>query len=245
MSVKRRRLRKVLLVLVAVVAVVAIAGISRVDERPYATTAAFQKTVADLDAATAMIAFARGPLLAGFGEANLTPNLSGTQDDWHTGTFPRLSLAGASARLDSPAEGVHDPLWVKSIALQVGERKVVLTALDMLLVPREVADIVIADLPTLGLDRAGLYLGTTHTHSGLGGWGSHWTDVLTAGLPRAGVCAGPSNERRYCGLARAAIGTARHVVEKSSDLLVVFPVERGRHDAQDAIGKCGRDVGHL
>ncbi len=184
---RRSSLRRNLVLLLILIVVAALAAVSRVDERPYQSWDAYKETVAALDAAAAKLTFARGPMMAGFGKATLTPTLTGASDDWHTGTFPSIPLAGDSARFGGGASGVHDPLWVKTIAVRVGGKTVVLVSPDILMISRDVSDILTADLPSLGLDRTGLYLGATHTHSSVGGWGSHWTDAITAGFHRTGV----------------------------------------------------------
>ncbi len=183
---KRRALKKSLALLAFLLVAAGFASVTPVDRTPYTQLDAYHRTTSALDAAAAAVVVAHGPLMAGFGEASLTPNLAGNPD-WHTGTFPGLPLAGFSARRGAKAEGVHDPLWVKTIALQEGNARVVLVSLDMLLVPRQVTDIVEARLTALGLDRAGLYLSATHSHSSIGGWGRNWTYELAAGLHRDGT----------------------------------------------------------
>lgn len=169
---------------------VVLAGVSLVlpvDERAYTEWPAYAATVAALDRQAAKVAIAHGPLEAGFGRASLTPNLQGSTEDWRTGTFPGLSLAGFSERRGAPATGVRDRLWVKSIALRAGGQTVVITSVDALIVPPSVTELLAKRVSALGLTRAQLFLTATHTHSGPGGWGRDWASGLVAGPAREGV----------------------------------------------------------
>jgi hypothetical protein len=94
------------------------------------------------------------------------------QDDPGNGQFRTLPLAGYGDRKGHPARGAHDDLFVKCIAIRVGNRLGVMIGADALIIPREVADIASERLAKdSGLHREDLYLSATHTHSSLGGWG--------------------------------------------------------------------------
>ena len=117
----------------------------------------------------------KGPLRAGWARRRLTPSLGHREDDGAQGRFRALPLAGFGARRGRPATGVRQDLWVKALALQVAEQRVVFIASDLLIVPREVADGVISNLTSRpGLRRDQVYFTATHTHGSLGGWGEGW-----------------------------------------------------------------------
>jgi neutral ceramidase len=183
--VRRRLHLRVLLAFVALFAVVGAGLVTPVDERPYDAWDTYRQTMGELNEEG--LRAARGFLEAGFGKASLTPRLDGSAPDWRTGVFPDLPLAGFSERRGASATGVHDPLWVKTIALRVRGQTVVLTSLDMLIVPPSVSELVAARLPSAGLSRDQLYLSATHTHSGPGGWGKDWVTRLVAGPYHEGV----------------------------------------------------------
>jgi hypothetical protein len=68
------------------------------------------------------------------------------------------------------------------VALRVGERRVVLVAVEALIVPAEVTDLAMAQLARdPQLTRGQVYLGATHTHCSLGGWGEGWVGEAFAG----------------------------------------------------------------
>lgn len=177
------------LVVLVVVAVVAL--VSPVDDRPYLRTPYHSNTVGRLNAALAALppAEAKGhPLTAGWARVKLTPRLGAAADSPEKGEFRWVPLAGFGARRGAPAEGIHDDVWVKALALESGGRRVVFVGIDALIVPREVSEAVAAELGrSPGLRREELYLGATHTHSSLGGWGEGVVAEAFAGDYQPGV----------------------------------------------------------
>jgi hypothetical protein len=184
---RARRFAVAVGIFLAVIVAIAIAVIAPVDDRPYAEKPNYRETIAALDAAAAAVATVHGPLSIGFGEASFTPDLSGDTDDWRSGKFPGLPLAGFTERRGAPATGIRDPLWVKSIAIEVGGERVVLTSVDVLMIPPGVTELLKPVLGQYGLDRSRLYLAATHTHSGPGAWGEGLLYALSAGAHRDGV----------------------------------------------------------
>jgi len=83
-----------------------------------------------------------------------------------------LPLAGYGNRHGKPASGVHDDLYVKAVAVRVGNRVGVMVGADALILPPEVTDLAMRRLgQELKLSREQVYLSATHTHCSLGGWG--------------------------------------------------------------------------
>lgn len=166
---KSRRWRIVLAGCVAGLAAVMAAATAPTDGTPYAARPQYPLSVENVAASVSRVRLAEGAVEAGFGRASLTPKLG--KDDWLTGSFETLPLAGYGDRGGAAATGVHDPLFVRSLALRVGGETLVVTSFDMLLVPGAVAEALAADLrASLGLERRQLYLGATHTHASFGGW---------------------------------------------------------------------------
>lgn len=153
-----------------------------VDGRPYAGQGYYAETDARLRSQAHTNHPVRGELAAGFGRARLTPAIHATQDAPAKGEFRSLPLAGYGNRHGKPASGVHDDLWVKAIALRVRDRIGVMVGADALIIPPEVTERVARQLQqALGLQREQIYLGATHTHSGVGGWGEGIVGELFAG----------------------------------------------------------------
>ena len=158
------------------------------DYQPYFETGYYAKTMGRLAAATNAVRWAQGGLEVGMGRAILTPTLGGTNEDAAHGRFRAVPLAGFGNRQGKPAKGVHDDVWAKAIAVRIDGQTAVWLGIDALIVPWEVADAVARQLAeNPGLRREQLYLGATHTHSSLGGWGEGIVAEAFAGPFQPGV----------------------------------------------------------
>jgi hypothetical protein len=183
-----RIILRVLLGLAALVVVALVACLDGVDYRPYFRESYYSETVSRLRARAATNTVARGELAAGFGRALLTPAVNAPQDDPAHGQFRALPLAGYGDRKGRPATGAHDDIYVKAVALRVGDRLGVMLGADALIIPREVADAAAQRLEQeLGLRREQLYLSATHTHCSLGGWGEGVAGEAFAGKFQPGA----------------------------------------------------------
>jgi neutral ceramidase len=160
---------RIFVALLLLLAIIAVATLDTVDYRPYFRQPYYQQTIARLQTAAKTNSLARGNFSAGFGATKLTP------------TFPS-PLAGYGDRKGKLATGVHDDLFVKAVALRVGNRTGIIFGADALIVPREVADAAAAKLKQeFGLNRDQLYFSATHTHCSLGGWGHGIVGEMFAG----------------------------------------------------------------
>jgi len=177
-----RKLRQVGAALAALAAATAVVCLDFVDHRPYFREDYYTETAARERDTRSAGGVVRGELTAGFGLARLTPTINAPQDDPVKGQFRSLPLAGYGSRRGQPATGTHDDLFVKAVALRVGERTVVMVGMDALIVPFEVAEVATRRLAEeLKLAREQIYLGATHTHASLGGWGEGWVAQSFAG----------------------------------------------------------------
>lgn len=170
------------------IVVVSILSFDGVDYRPYLREPYYTETAARLRATLATNSVVRGELAAGFGRARLTPTLNAPEDDPAKGLFRSLPLAGYGQRSGRPALGVHDDLYVKAVALRVGDRLGVMIGADALIIPPEVTEAAMRAIEReLKLGRAQIYLSATHTHCSLGGWGEGLVGEAFAGGFQAGV----------------------------------------------------------
>jgi hypothetical protein len=184
----RRNILRTSAAAIALVLVLGFACLDGVDYRSYLQESYYSNTTARLRAIAGTNTPARGPLAAGFGRALLTPKINAPSDIPAEGIFRSLPLAGYGNRHGKPALGVHDDLYVKAVALRVGERLIVMVGADALIIPPEVTDKVRQCLSReLKLSREQLYLSATHTHSSLGGWGEGMVAEAFAGGFRPGV----------------------------------------------------------
>lgn len=177
-----RILLRICLALVFLAVVTAFVCLDGVDFRPYFRQPYYAETVARLKAGAETNQVVRGELEAGFGRAVLSPTLNAPQDDGVHGRFHDLPLAGYGSRHGLPAKGVHDDVCIKALALKAGSRLGVMVGADALIVPSEVAELATRRLhDELGLSREQVYLGATHTHCSLGGWGEGFVAESFAG----------------------------------------------------------------
>ena len=187
-----KRFNRILLrcsaVLALIVVTLGVVGLDGVDYRPYLREPYYTETAARWRAHQATNTVVRGELAAGFGRARLTPTINAPADDPAKGQFRSLPLAGYGQRNGRPARGVHDDLYVKAVAVRVGDRLGVMIGADALIIPPEVTDTVMRDLEReFKLTREQLYLSATHTHCSVGGWGEGWVAEAFAGGFQPGV----------------------------------------------------------
>jgi hypothetical protein len=177
-----RILLRLALVLAALIVGLLMLSLEGVDYRPYLREPYYAETTARLHAHQATNTMARGELAAGFGRARLTPTINAPSDDPAKGQFRSLPLAGYGNRHGKPATGAHDDLYVKAVALRVGDRLGVMLGADALIIPPEVTEAAMRRLDQeLKLSREQIYLSATHTHCGLGGWGEGMVAEAFAG----------------------------------------------------------------
>lgn len=100
-----------------------------------------------------LLAITGTPLLGGAAAVDISPDLR-----WVT-----VSLGGYGDRQCKPATGVHDPISARALALQQGEQRFVLLALDLLCVAPTIRDDLLHELADLNLDQ-GLLICASHSH---------------------------------------------------------------------------------
>lgn len=158
--------------LVAVACATLLLCLDGVDSRPYFRQSYYTSTTSRLRASLETNKTVFGELEAGFGRARLNPAVNVPQEAPAQGRFHSLPLAGYGNRHGKSATGTHDDLYVKAVALRVRGRLGVFVGADALIIPREVTELTARRLrQDLGLAREQIYLGATHTHSSIGGWG--------------------------------------------------------------------------
>ncbi len=148
---------------------------------PYRTTDYYRKTVSRLDSIKSNSQQLTDSLYAGFSKISITPGLKNSSNDPILGNFRKVPLAGFGQRKGKPANGIHDSIFVKAVALSAGGLKLVLVSADLLIMPPNIIDSVIVSLSNAGINRNQLFLSATHTHSSLGGWGYGLVARLFAG----------------------------------------------------------------
>jgi hypothetical protein len=179
-----------------------------VDYTPYFQSPYYREASARFNSTAATNIIVTNSLFAGIGIARLTPTLDATVENPAEGKFRQIPLAGYGDRDGRPATGVHDDVFVKAVALRVGEQTAIIFGVDALIVPREVADAAAGQLQRdPGLRREQLYFSATHTHCSLGGWGEGFVGEAFAGPFDAGARSWFAS--RLVAAARAALNDLR------------------------------------
>lgn len=136
-----------------------------IDNTPYFQTKYYKNTIDNMDAEVKTMTEAKGELYAGFSKANITPKIIGGSADASKGEFNTIKMAGFGD--GQIAKGVHDSIFAKAVALQVGDKEVVLISADMVLIPESVV-LKVAENVKDRISRKQLFFGATHTHASIG-----------------------------------------------------------------------------
>ncbi len=173
---------KVISILILIILVALFFTLEKVDYRPYFDADYYTGTRSRLDSLTKKLELQRGKVQIGFGRVSITPILNAKDDDPEKGAFKALPMAGFGDREGRPAEGIHDSLFVKTVAIRAGNALVVLIGSDMLIVPPEVSKAVSKELFEIrNLQRGQLYFSATHTHSSVGAFSEGFVGEMFAG----------------------------------------------------------------
>ena len=177
-----RTFLKILGTIILVLVIVLLWALERVDYSPYFDADYYSKTRFDLDSISAQLSLAEGEVEVGFGRASITPGLGAGEDDPGAGVFREMPLAGFGSRKGTYAEGVHDSLFVKAVAIRVEEQLLVLIGSDMLIVPPNITEGVTRFVSEkLDINRNQLFFSATHTHSSVGAWSEGFVGKEFAG----------------------------------------------------------------
>ena len=79
----------------------------------------------------------------------------------------KYTLGGYGERMNKPAEGIHDPIWAKAIALQKGDKKYLIITLDLLGIPSNIKSDLIKRIPGMGWSMENMMLLPSHSHGSL------------------------------------------------------------------------------
>lgn len=178
-----RTFLKILLGLVVLIVAFLFWALETVDYTPYFHTDYYETTLSRFDSISSKLKVANGAVQVGFGKQSITPILNGTVDDPSTGKFIEMPLAGFGGREGAPATGIHDSLFVKTVAVKVGEEVIVFVGSDLLIMPPEVSQKAGEYLSgKLGLKRGNIFYSATHTHSSVGAFSAGTVGELFGGV---------------------------------------------------------------
>jgi len=101
----------------------------------------------------------------GYSKVNLTP------------PHP-MATAGYGKRLGKLYESVHDSIYVRTMMIDNGTRRVAIVSADLLIIPPTVTELLEKELPSIEFSLDNTYLGATHSHNSIGNWAQGATSFL-------------------------------------------------------------------
>lgn len=107
-------------------------------------------------------------LLAGWSKANITP-------------AKPMPTAGYGKREGKPYLNIHDSIYARAIYLQQGQTQAAIVSCDLLIIPPELTLLLKQLMPSIGMNFSQVYIGATHSHNSIGGWGKRYIGELFAG----------------------------------------------------------------
>ncbi len=177
---------------------------------------------------SASVAAGAGGMSAGFGKANITPDVH-QQAVWIAGY-------GHGRR----AETVHDPLWARAVVFEHAGKRMAWVSVDLIGLPYAVVQQIRSQLKNFDY----VLVASTHNHEGpdtIGIWGSNpWTTGVDARYTQqlvAGCVAAVRTAEKELAATKAHYGTAEEpeLLHDSRQPKVLDPVLRVlRFDAQEA-----------
>ncbi len=178
----------ILVGLLIIIAGVLYWALDDVDYTPWIDSAYYTHTKARLDSLTDQLTLAQGEVQIGFSKVSITPRLNAQKDDPYEGAFKALPLAGFGERKGRPAEGIHDSVFVKAVAVKVNDKMVVFVGSDLLIVPPSISEGVVKNLQEkMHISRDQIFFSATHTHSSAGAWSEGYVGEEFAGKPNPDV----------------------------------------------------------
>jgi hypothetical protein len=128
-----------------------------------------------------------GPLTAGAAKVNVLDTL---RRRWPGASLTSIPLAGYGKRAFVAGNwGEADPIYAKAVVFDDGVERIAVATADVLLIPRSLAEAVVARVQGVdgGFERRQVYFGATHTHSSLGGISDRVLEMVSTGRPRPEV----------------------------------------------------------
>lgn len=161
MKILNRVLRILLIILASLIVILVLflaVSIAPVDRQPVQTTGVYTTMMKRLDSLSFPDQARAGKFLVGFSKVNLTP-------------AQRTSTAGYGNRLGKLFSSVHDSIYVRSVVIDNGSRRVAVVSADLLIIPPSVTAVLERELPSIGFSLDNTYLGAVHSHNSIGNWG--------------------------------------------------------------------------
>ncbi len=106
--------------IIFILTIVFILNSCSVVKTPYFKTDYYNQTVSRLDSLKPGIISVNDTLYAGFSRVSITPDLNRKYETKKESKQNVIPLAGYGNRRGKPAEGIHDSIYIKAVALRSG-----------------------------------------------------------------------------------------------------------------------------
>ncbi len=164
-----RRLLRVFLFLLVLLVVATPFFIRPLDDQPYKQTAFYSTMMSNLNSYNSEHSYRdSGIIIAGWSRENITPSFA-------------VASAGYGSRNGKSISKVHDSLFVRAIVLRQNNTTTAIVSCDLLIIPPSITALLKTRISQTGIVFENLYLGATHTHNSVGGWGQRYIGELFAG----------------------------------------------------------------
>lgn len=174
--------------IIVIIILVLVWALKKVNYSPYFYQDYYQSTKHRLDSLSNHLSPVSGKVMVGFGRESITPRLGATRDNPVEGEFKEMPMAGFGSRKGKYAEGIHDSIFVKAVAIQVQQKLLLLVGSDMLIIPPVLSEGISRKVfKELGIGRDHIFFSATHTHSSVGAWSSGYVGKEFAGEPNPAV----------------------------------------------------------
>lgn len=140
--------------------------IGPIDRTPLREQSYYQDMMAKLDTLQPSVYAAAAKLKVGWSTANITPS------------YP-MPMGGYTPRPEF--KSVHDSLYARIIAIDNGRITSFMVSTDLMLFPPALKERIQEKLDKAGRTKYFLYLSSTHTHNGVGGWNKSLLGRLVLG----------------------------------------------------------------
>src|SRR5690606_25362130 len=90
-------------------------------------------------------------------------------------------MAGYGNRRGKPFTQIHDSVYVRTVVLKKGDTRAAIVSGDLLIIPPTVTVKLKELLSPSDIPFENIYLGATHTHNSIGGWGTGISGLFFSG----------------------------------------------------------------
>ncbi len=163
-----KRIFKSIAVVLLLLIVLLASLITTQDETPLESTSFYRQWKEIANNPAIKPAIGADSLKAGWASVNITPGAPGP-------------MAGYGKRRGKPFVGVHDSVFVRTLVLENSITKAAVVSADLLIIPPTVTARLRQLLTPSDIPYEHIYLGATHTHNSVGGWGTGISGLFFSG----------------------------------------------------------------